>query len=242
MSEFRGAAEEYTGRLSGELGDRLRSVLLHGSVVRDEAVTGVSDVNLMVLVDAVDPTLLRTLAPLAREWLEKERALPLVLTWDEWQAARDAFAVETADMLEARDVLHGEDPLEGAAVARDDLRLQTERELRGKLIHLREGTLASADRPEDLGRLLLTALPSVTTYLRAALRLAGEPAGTRSPDTLERGARLVGEEPKPLLDLWTQRTRRRVPTVEVGDAPVTAVHRVLERTVAWVDTLSGENV
>ena len=242
MSEFRGAAKEYAEELSAELGDRLRAVLLHGSVVREEAIIGVSDVNLMVLVDAVDPVLLRTLAPHARQWLEKERSLPLVLTWDEWQAARDAFAVETADMLDAREVLHGADPLEGAVVERDDLRLQAERELRGKLIHLREGTLASADRPEELGRLLLTALPSVTTYLRAALRLAGEPAGTASPDTLERGARLVGVEPKPLLGLWEQRTRRRVPTVDVGDGPVTAVHQVLERTVAYVDTLSGENV
>jgi hypothetical protein len=37
-----------------------------------------------------------------RRWLKAERALPLVLTWDEWAAASDVFAIETTDMLDAR--------------------------------------------------------------------------------------------------------------------------------------------
>jgi len=237
---MRREAREYTDRLREALGERLRSVVLHGSVARGEAVEGVSDVNLLVLVDSVDPDLLVRLAPYARQWLEKERSLPLVLTWDEWRAASDAFAIETSDMVDAREVLAGDDPVAGAEVRRSDLRLQAERELRGKLIHLREGTLAAADRPRELGRLLLTALPSVATYLRAALRLGGMGASADTTGTLERGAKLVGIEPEPLLELWALRGKRRVPEPDVGDEMVTAVHRVLERTAEYVDTWSGE--
>ena len=240
MSDFEREAKEYTERLSDALGERLRSVVLHGSVARDEAVESVSDVNLLVLVDEVDPELLRLLAPLAREWLETERSLPLVLTWDEWAAASDAFAIETADMLDAHRVLHGDDPLETTVVEDEDLRLQAERELRGKLVHLREGTLAAADRPADLGRLLLTALPSVATYLRAALRLSGQPAPMNTRETFQRGCAVVGGDPEALVRLWEMRGRRQVPEVDVGDPPVAAVHRILERTVEYVDTLSGE--
>lgn len=241
MGDLHREARQFGGRLAKALGERLRSVVLHGSVARGEAVKGMSDVNLLVLVDSVDAGLLRKLAPDAREWLEKERALPLLLTWDEWLAATDAFAIETSDMLEAREVLVGEDPLTGVVVNPGELRLQAERELRGKLVHLREGTLVSADRPRELGGLLLMALPSVATYLRAALRLAGQPVPAATPAVLRQGARLVGVPAEPLERLWEQRARREVPEPDVEDPLVSSVHDVLERTVEYVDTLPGEH-
>jgi predicted nucleotidyltransferase len=240
MDGFRKSALEYTGRLAELLGERLRGVVLYGSVSRGEAVAGVSDVNLLVLLEAIDADVLRRLAPEARGWLDRERAVPLVLTWDEWTAASDAFAVETADMVDSHELLHGDDPLDGRTVERRYLRLQAERELRAKLIHLREGTLVSADRPEDLGRLLLVALPSVATYLRTALRLAGERAPLATPETLRAGAALVAAEADPLLRLWEMRGRREIPRTEVEDPLMVAVHEILERTVAYVDTLPGE--
>jgi predicted nucleotidyltransferase len=240
MDAFRKSATEYTRRLEELLGERLRGVVLHGSVARGEAVAGVSDVNLLVLLDAIDADVLRRLAPEARGWMERERSLPLVLTWDEWAAASDAFAVETADMVDSHELLQGNDPLEGRTVERRYLRLQAERELRAKLIHLRESTLVSADRPEELGRLLLVALPSVATYLRAALRLAGQAPPPATPETLRAGAALVAAEPEPLLRLWEMRGRREIPRTAVEDPLMVAVHEILERTVEYVDTLAGE--
>jgi predicted nucleotidyltransferase len=240
MDSFRDKASVYTKDLHDNLGSRLRSVVLHGSVARNEAVPGVSDVNLLVLVDSVDGPMLRKLAPLARRWLQKERSLPLVLTWDEWLAARDAFAVETSDMIDAHELLLGDDPLHGAHVANPDLRLQAERELRGKQIHLREGTLAAADRPKDLGRLLLTALPSVATYLRAALRLAGREATGPTPSVLQNGCVLVGADPEPALRLWDLRGRAESPSTAVEDPLVTGIHTILETTASFVDTFSGD--
>lgn len=236
------AAEDYTGRLADELGARLRSVVLHGSVARGEAVEGVSDVNLLILVDAIDAAVLRRLAPEARRWLEAQRSLPLVLTWDEWAAASDAFAIETADMVDSHQVLHGDDPFDGRVVDRSDLRLQAERELRGKLIHFRESALASADRPADLGRLVLTAMPSVATYLRTALRLAGMQAPDDTTRTLREGAALTSVDPAALLRVWALREQREAPEIDLEDPLMLAVHEILERTVEYVDTLPGDMV
>lgn len=240
MKDMKAAAREFTTELVETLGERLRSVVLHGSVARGEPVERVSDINLLVLVDGVDADLLRRLAPHARSWQETALALPLVLTWAEWRRASDAFAIETSDMIDAHEVLHGDDPLDDSSVRDRHLRVQAERELRGKLIALREGTVAAADRPEDLGRLLLTALPSVATYLRAALRLAGETAPLQTPAAFDRGAALVGADPSALAELWTLRGKRKPPRVDVGDPRVTAVHDVLERTADYVDSLSGD--
>lgn len=241
MNDMIRAAERYASELSVTLGDRLRSVVLHGSVARGEAVKGVSDVNLLVLLDTVDPTVLQDLAPHARRWRKESRALPLVLTWDEWAAAADVFAIETADMLDAHAVLHGDDPLTGATVRNRHLRVQAERELRVKLIHLREGLLAAADHPDELGELIVAALPSVVTYLRAALRLGGQTVeGRDSTEVIARGTALVGADDDHLLDLWTLRRAGKAPPMDVKDPRIAAVHDVLERTAHYVDTLSGD--
>ncbi|MEJ2503837.1 MAG: nucleotidyltransferase domain-containing protein [Gemmatimonadota bacterium] len=239
MADYRQRAERFIERVSGDLGSRLRSVVLHGSVARGEAVEDVSDVNLLVLVDDVEPGLLRTLGPHARRWLDREHALPLLLEWGEWQASSDAFAIETADMLDAREVLHGDDPLEGATVQPGDLRLQAEHELRSKLIHVREGLLAGAGRPTELGRLVLVALPSLATYFRAALRLAGDavPAGT--PAVLEAGSALVDASPGPLTDLWASRSAGRPLKVDIDAPRVRSLHDTFESLVHHVDTLGG---
>lgn len=242
MNDMRRAAERYASELAVAMGDRLRSVVLHGSVARGEAVPGVSDVNLLVLLEDASPPVLRDLAPHARRWRKESRALPLVLTWDEWAAASDVFAIETADMLDAHVVLHGQDPLADVAVLDRHLRIQAERELRVKLIHLREAVLATADHADEVGELLLTALPSVVTYLRAALRLSGAAVqGQSSEEVIARGAALVGVDDGRLLELWVLRGRGRAPDMEVEDARTAAIHDVLERTARYVDTLSGDN-
>lgn len=242
MKDMRRAAERYASELAVAMGDRLRSVVLHGSVARGEAVKGISDVNLLVLLSDVDPTVLHDLAPHARRWRKESRALPLVLTWDEWAAATDVFAIETADMLDAHAVLHGEDPLTGITVQARHLRIQAERELRVKLIHLREGVLAAADHPDELGGLLIAALPSVVTYLRAALRLGGRDAdGRDSAGVITRGTELVGADKEHLLDLWTLRATGKSPAMEVKDPRFEAVHDVLDRTAHYVDTHSGDS-
>lgn len=242
MNDMRRAAERYASELAVAMGDRLKSVVLHGSVARGEGVKGVSDINLMVLLDDASPGVLRDLAPLARRWRKESRALPLVLTWAEWAAASDVFAIETADMLDAHAVLHGQDPLAGAEVRDRDLRIQAERELRVKLIHLREAVLATADHADEVGELLVSALPSVVTYLRAALRLGGKTVrGQTSQEVIAHGAALVGADDQPLLDLWALRGRGRAPDMDVADPRTTAIHDVLERTAHYVDTLSGDD-
>ena len=54
MADPRKTAAELARALETRLGERLHSVLLFGSVARGEAVDGVSDINVLVLLDRVD--------------------------------------------------------------------------------------------------------------------------------------------------------------------------------------------
>ena len=227
-------ALEIARELETDFGDALRSVVLFGSVARGEAVDGVSNLNLLVLLDDVNTGLLERAVPHAARWRESN-AVPLLLEAGEWLRAADVFAIELADMHDAYEVLAGSDPIAEHQVDRRGLRLQAERELRGKILQLRSGLLAAAGASERIGALLVAALPSVATYLRTALRLAGRAVPPHMDQVLSAGARLVGAEPAGLLAAHGARADRKPLRVRLDDAVVETYHTAAERTAAYVD-------
>ena len=233
----REAAERLTAGLRERAGPNLRSVVLHGSVARNEAVAGVSDVNVLVLLAEAGPDELRAIAPLAREWLDSAGAPPLILTEREWARAADVFAIEVADMKDAHELLFGSDPVASLDVKRSELRLQTERELRGKLLQLREATLLAAESPTELGWLLTAALPSFTAFMRATLRLAGRDVPADTSSVIIATAETIAADPSPFAAVWEERSRGRRIEAKIDDAIVADYYGLAERMADHVDRL-----
>jgi hypothetical protein len=236
MRDPRTVAADLVRELLGAFSNRLRGALLYGSVPRGEYIDGVSNVNVLVLLDDIDPATLRQASPLARRWAAVGLA-PLILEVDEWARAADVFAIEILDMKAAHEMLHGIDPLDGVEVSRDALRLQAERELRAKLIALHTGMLQAADAPDALGDLLMVALPSFATYLRAALRLAGRDVPSDTGAVVQAAGELVGFDGAGLRAALDARRARRKWKVSMSDAALEQYHAAAERTAMFVDRI-----
>jgi predicted nucleotidyltransferase len=222
---------------SSLFGPRLRSGLLFGSVARGEAVAGVSDVNVLLLVDEIDARTLKQASASTRNWIKTSREAPLLFEAAQWVRAADVFAIEIADMRDAHQVLHGNDPLEALQPDDSAMRLQAERELRGKLLQLQTGLLVAADAPADVGVLLKQSLPSFTTYMRALLRLTGETVPGNTPDVIDRATRLVGGTAEPYHRIWSARKEKSAFKLAVDDAVVEAYYDTAEKMADYVDTL-----
>lgn len=240
-TNVRGAADEVVTKLAGALGDRLRSVLLYGSAARGEYIEGTSDLNMLVLLDAIEPAALMHAAPACREVLQRHGAAPLLMSGEDWARAADAFAIEVADMHDAHVVLHGSDPVELLAIDRTALRLQAEREIRGKLVRLHTAMLFACDDARQLGMLLVAALPAFATYLRAALRLAGRDVPGGLGGVLEEGAALVGAAPEPLLHVLDARTSGRALAADLGGPIVGGFDVAAQQTARFLDTFQETN-
>ncbi|MGH7576009.1 MAG: hypothetical protein ACREM1_12905 [Longimicrobiales bacterium] len=238
MKEPRKAAQDLARDLAGEFGDELRSVLLYGSITRDEYVDGVSNVNVLVLLNDISTRTFTRAGPLAHQW-EKVGLMPMLLEREEWARASDVFAVEVLDMIGAHEVLHGDDPLDGLTVSKDALRLQAERELRVKLIGLHGAMLHASDSASTIGEILVAALPSFLTYARTALRLAGQDAPAASRDVIEGAAALIGFDPSGLAAALDARRRNGKWKVSLADAVVDRYHSAAEQMAAYVDRFGG---
>ena len=234
MADPRRLADEFVSALQRAIGDRLAAAALFGSAAREEWIEGVSDVNVLVLVDDIDAALLGRAAPAARTAIARG-VRPLVMELAEWQRAGDVFTIELADMHEAHVALHGDDPAGHLDIDKAVLRLQAERELRAKLLHLHSGMLVAADDPKRLGQLLIHALPSFVTYMRAVLRLAARPVPRKSADVIDAASTLTGAAAEPFRRVLDARTAKAAFQVGLSDPVADSFNTSAEQLASYID-------
>ena len=191
--------------------DDLISATLHGSAAGGEYRPGLSDLNLLVVVTPAGLAALDRLAPYYKLWWKKRISPPLVLSPEELESSLDSFPLEFLNMKLRHQTFHGPDPLAGLAIDPADLRLQCERELRGKLFLLREAVISSAGREDELR---LTALDSIKAFIaifRGVLFLLGEdPAGASADQVLQKAAARLGlKDAQVFSALWGLREAGR---------------------------------
>lgn len=174
------------------LGPRLVALVLYGSAARGTHVRGRSDVNTLLICDAVDPALFAALAPVVRPWTKAGHPAPLILTEREWRSSADAFPIEYEDIREHHRLLAGRDPWAGIRVDREPLRRQLEGELMGKLVRLRQAYVALGGEPKQLAQMIVGSARGWFTMLRAVLRLAGKPVPLRPQQLVDAAAALIG--------------------------------------------------
>jgi predicted nucleotidyltransferase len=177
------------------------SAVLHGSLVRGEYLPDWSDVNLLLILDDVSPSRLRTLQGAFGAWAKAHEQPPLFMSRDEWARAADVFPIEITDIRSGYRVLRGEDPLAGLTVRRADLRAALERDLRARLVRLRQGFVALSDDPGALAVVARDAAPSVVVLLRAALTLHGGDVPLSRADAVRAAALAFGFVPDALLEV-----------------------------------------
>jgi predicted nucleotidyltransferase len=225
--------------VSRALGSRLVSLLLYGSAARGTHVPKRSDVNTLLICDAVDATLFDALAPVVRAWTKAGHPAPLILTEREWRESADAFPIEYEDMREAHRLLAGRDPWPGIRVERDHLRRQLEQELMGKLVRLRQAYGALWAEPKRLGGVIVGSAPGFFTMLRALLRLAGRPVPARPGMLVGAAATLVGFDAGELASLIRHAEGGPALRLEGGahDPLVAAYLTALARAAQYVNQL-----
>lgn len=235
-----GTATDFAQTLSTVLRENLVSAVLYGSAARGQYQNGVSDLNVLVLLRKLDLAALMQCAEPARAWAEAGNPPPLLLSWDEWRRSADVFAVEYSDMAEAHQVLLGEDPFSEIVVRPEHLRLQCERELKGKLIQLREHLLLAAAAPESLSQLLQRSLSTFLVLFRASLRLGGEQVPQAHAEVLNATAARAGFAAEPLLAILRARTGETELRPQLDDKVVSGYLEAVGRVVEWVDRLQPD--
>jgi len=212
-------------------GDSLQSIILYGSAARDEWSAKSSDINLLLLLNEPGYDRWPGAADLARRRLGKGFALPLLMSEEYIRSSLDVFPIEFLDLKHAHVVLYGSDPFTDLEIAPEHLRLQAEREVKGKWVQLREAALERGGNTVAMRDLLALTVPTWRFVFLALIAIQGEPIPPTRQEILRRGSEIAGVDTDLFLTL--DRVKRERTALNRTDT-----WNLLKRCLEQVDQLA----
>ncbi len=164
-------------------GDNLKSISLYGSAVGEDFIPKKSNVNLLLVMERIDPPDLKKSLKLINQG-RKKGIIPLLLTVEHMKSSTDTFPIEFLEMKENYILIYGKDILGELEVNSRNVRLQCEQQLKGGLIRLYQVYLEIGMREKRIRSLLINSLTSFIPIFRSLLRLKGKVLPVKKRDII----------------------------------------------------------
>jgi hypothetical protein len=133
----------------------------------------------------MDLGFLEVLASLGKRYGRKGISAPLIMTPEYITHSLDVFPVEFLNIKLLHETLFGEDLFQNLEIDRKDLRLQCERELKVRLIGLRQGYIASMGDVKILSDLFINTISGYIPLFRGMILILGKEPPLRNEDVLQ---------------------------------------------------------
>ena len=162
----------------------IHSVHIVGSALTQDYNPKKSDINSVVVLQEMDLKFLELLAPLGKTYGKKGVAAPLIMTPAYINASLDVFPVEFLNIKLLHHTVFGEDIFQDLEIKNTDLRHQCEREIKVKLISLRQGFISAAGDKKILGRGFIDSIAGYMPLFKGIIELLGNNPPRNNGDIL----------------------------------------------------------
>ena len=164
--------------------DKIHSITITGSALTDDFDPNQSDVNSVFVFNKMDLQLLKLMAPLGKKYGKKRIAAPLIMTPEYIMNSLDVFPIEFLNIKLLHKTVFGEDLFQALEINRPDLRLQCERELKVRLIGLRQAYISSAGNSKILTDMFINTFSGYIPLFRGIIIVLGKEPPIRNDDVL----------------------------------------------------------
>jgi predicted nucleotidyltransferase len=154
-------------------GERLISVVLHGSAASGDYQPEFSGIDILCVFAGIGPRDLAATEEISRWWKERGKSTLLLMEEREVAESAECFAVEFTSIQGCHRLLYGKDVVSSLAIGRQFYRAQVEHDLRANLLRLRRKAAGTMAHPALLRRLLLDSVSTFCILFRHALALRG---------------------------------------------------------------------
>ena len=153
--------------------DALISVILYGSGAGSDFNPHTSDLNFLIILseEAIDH--LDWAIETVSRWRKRNVATPLFMTQSYIQSSLDSYPLEFLNIKKNYILVYGKDVLKDISLQPHHLRLQCEREIKGKLLLLREGFLETGGKQKRIAELIKASITAFISIFNGLLHLKG---------------------------------------------------------------------
>ena len=164
--------------------DKIHSITITGSALTDDFDPSKSDVNSVFVLTKMDLKFLELMAPLGKKYGKKRISAPLIMTPEYIMNSLDVFPIEFLNIKLLHKTVFGEDLFQKLEINSSDLRLQCERELKVRLIGLRQGYISSAGDSKTLTDMFINTISGYIPLFRGIILVLGKEPPIRNDDVL----------------------------------------------------------
>ncbi|MBL7073911.1 hypothetical protein ISS37_01550 [candidate division KSB1 bacterium] len=172
--------------------DDLVSIILHGSGASGEYVPKKSDLNFLIVLSEAGILDLEKSFKAVAKWKRARVSTPLFLTLEYIQSSMDSYPIEFLNMKRFYRIVYGEDVLKDLAFKREHIRLQLEREMKGKLLQLRQAFLDTKGLKRGFLQLISVSVSPFISLFKALLYYMNEEIPETTEGTLTKVAEHFG--------------------------------------------------
>lgn len=154
--------------------DKVHSMHVTGTCITDDYDPKSSDINSIVVLKQMDLKFLELIAPLGKKYGKQRVSAPLIMTPEYIRSSLDVFPIEFLNFKLIHATVYGEDILNSIVINGMHLRHQCERELKVKLIWLRQGYISSLGDRKLLTRGFADSISGYIPLFRGIILLLGK--------------------------------------------------------------------
>jgi len=228
---------EFTDAYQRIFGEDLISICLYGSGARGAYIRRRSDLNFLICLTEEGIKDLDKAFNLVASWRWRRVTTPLFMTDEYIAASLDAFPLEFLNIKQHYRVVWGKDPLKGIKINRKQLRLQVEREIKGKLLQLRGAYLTSRGWGINLAALASQSLTALVSIFQGILYLRGKEIPDQRGDVIKAIAAETGLAAEPFVRLLEVKEGKSKPSARVMKGLMKSYIAEVSRLAAWVDEM-----
>jgi hypothetical protein len=164
--------------------EKIHSIHITGTAITDDFDIKRSDINSIFVLKEMDLKFLELLAPLGKKYGKHKVAAPLIMTPEYIKRSLDVFPIEFLNFKLIHLTVYGEDILKDIEINRMDLRHQCERELKVKLIWLRQGYISSVGDRKILTENFINSISGYIPLFRGLIVLLGKEPPIRQGEVI----------------------------------------------------------
>lgn len=163
-------AEEVLGKCH----DNIHSIHITGTAVTEDFNAKRSDINSIFVLKEMDLKFLELLALLGKKYSREKIAAPLIMTPEYIKRSVDVFPIEFLNFKLIHVAVFGDDIFREVEINKTDLREQCERELKVKLLWLRQDYISHLGNLKNLAEGFVSSISGYIPLFRSIITLLGK--------------------------------------------------------------------
>lgn len=215
----------------------IHSIYIVGSAITPDFNEKTSDINSVIILHKLNFDFLKLLSNLGNKYSKKKIAAPLLMTLDYIHESLDVFPVEFHEFRLIHKTIYGDDILSDLKIEKRYLRLQCEREIKARLIGLRQGYISSLSKKENITDVISAFIVGYIPVLRAIIYLLDMTPPVKRSDVIEVFGKLSSIKTDPLIHALKLRSQALKLSSEEVNEIFESLYLMVEETGRFVNEI-----